>query len=102
MPNDTFTDSIAKAGKTSRATAAETFHDSGVAARKTANDLSALADAVKSDTKHGVAQLTRVVETESSRVIGFIRESIQHRPNLTVGIAASIGIVIGMMLTARR
>jgi ElaB/YqjD/DUF883 family membrane-anchored ribosome-binding protein len=102
MSNDTFTDSIAKAGKKTGAAAAEMYHDSGVAARRTATDLSALADAVSADTRHGVSQLTRAVENESSKVLGYVRESIQTRPNLTIGLAASLGIVIGMMLTSRR
>ena len=102
MSDDTVSNSFAKTGKQAAAAAAETFHDTGVAVRKTANGLNALADAVQSDTKDGVRQLTHVVEQESSKVVGLIRESIQDRPNLTVGIAAGLGIVLGLFLSGRR
>lgn len=102
MATETLTDSVAKAGKNAGSAVADTFHDTGVAVRKTANGLNTLADAVASDTKDGVRQLTHVVGNESSKVIGFVRESIQERPNLTVGIAAGLGILIGVMLSARR
>ncbi len=102
MADEAITNSFSKTSKQAAAVAAETFHDTGVAVRKTASDLNALAEAVQSDTKDGVRQLTHVVENESSKVIGLIRESIQERPNLTVGIAAGLGIILGLMLSGRR
>jgi len=102
MTTESVTDSFAKAGKNAGSAAVETFHDTNIAARKTANGLNALADAVVADTKDGVRQLTHVVENESSKVVSFVRESIQERPNLTVGIAAGLGILIGLILSGRR
>lgn len=102
MANETLTDTVAKSGKNMSTAAAETFHDTGIAARRTASGLNALAEAVASDTKDGVRQLTHVVENESSKIIGFMRESIQERPNLTVGIAAGLGIMLGLILASRR
>ncbi|MFN7167605.1 MAG: hypothetical protein ACK4NV_11190 [Pannonibacter sp.] len=102
MADETIANSFTKTSKHAAAVAAETFHDTSVAVRKTASDLSALAEAVQSDTKDGVRQLTHVVGDESSKVIGFIRSSIQERPNLTVGVAAGLGIVLGLMLSGRR
>jgi ElaB/YqjD/DUF883 family membrane-anchored ribosome-binding protein len=102
MANESLTDTVAKTGKNMGAAAADTFHDTGIAARKTANGLNALAEAVASDTKDGVRQLTHVVENESSKIVGFMRESIQERPNLTVGVAAGLGILLGLILSGRR
>ncbi len=102
MPNESFTDTVVKGAKNTAASAAETFHDTSVAARTTAKDLGALAEAVQSDTQDGVRQLTHLVEDESSKVIKYVRESIQERPNLTVGVVAGIGVLIGLMLSGRR
>lgn len=109
MASKTISESAAAAGKDTDSAlkemgsaVAETYHDSGVAARKTATGLNQLAEAVVHDTKDGVRQVTHLVESESSKAIGFVRESIQERPNLTLGIAAGAGILIGMMLSARR
>lgn len=102
MSNDSLATNLSKSGKNAASAAAETFHDTGAAARTTAKDLGALADAVKSDTSDGVRQLTHLVEDESSKVVKYVRESVQERPNLTVGVAAGIGVFIGMMLAGRR
>jgi len=102
MANENMTDAFVKTGKNSSAAAIETFRDTSVAARKTANGLSALAEAVASDTKDGVRQLTHVVENESSKIISFVRESIQERPSVTVGVAAGLGILLGLILSGRR
>lgn len=102
MSNESPTDTLTKGSKTAAAAVAETFHDTGAAARTTAKDLGVLAEAVQSDTKDGVRQLTNIVEDESSRAVKYVRESLQERPNLTVGIAAGIGVLIGLMLSGRR
>jgi ElaB/YqjD/DUF883 family membrane-anchored ribosome-binding protein len=109
MVNKTMSDSIATVGKDTESlvkemgsAVADTYHDSSAAARKTGRDLNQLAEAVVSDTKDGVRQVSDLVENESSKVVSYVRESIQERPNLTLGIAAGVGILIGMMLAARR
>lgn len=102
MSNDTLTDTLAKGTKKSSSSAADTFHDTSVAARTTAKDLGTLAEAVQSDAKDGIRQLTHIAEDESSKVIKYVRESIQERPNLTVGIVAGVGVLIGLMLSGRR
>ncbi len=102
MSNESSTETLAKSGRNAAAAVAETFHDTGAAARTTAKDLGVLAEAVQSDTKDGVRQLTNIVEDESSRVVKYVRESLQDRPNLTVGIAAGVGVLIGLMLSSRR
>lgn len=102
MSNDFLVTNPAKNGKNAASAAAETFHDTGAAARTTAKDLGVLADAVKSDTADGVRQLTHLVEDESSKVVKYVRESVRERPNLTIGVAAGIGVFIGMMLASRR
>lgn len=102
MAHKSLTESIADVGKDAGSAVAETYRDSGAAARKTANNLNALANAVAHDTRDGVRQVTDLVENESSKVIGYVRSSVQERPNLTLGIAAGVGILIGMMLSSRR
>lgn len=102
MAHKSLTESIVEVGKDAGSAVADTYHDSGVAARKTASNLNALADAVAHDTRDGVRQVTHLVENESSKLISYVRESIQERPTLTLGVAAGVGILIGMMLSARR
>lgn len=102
MAKETITDSLVKAGKSAGAEVGDTYHDTAVAARRTANGLSAFAEAVTSDTKDGVRQLTNVVEKESSKVISFMRESIQERPSVIIGVAAGLGVLLGLYLSGRR
>lgn len=102
MVEDTFKGSIKKSANHTADAVAETFHDTRDAVRETADGLNSLVSAVQSDAKNGVRELTRVVEHESSKVMGLIKESIQERPNLTVGVAAGLGILMGLMLSGRR
>lgn len=102
MSNESYNDTLSKGAKKVASAAAETFHDTGAAARTTAKDIGALAEALKSDASDGVRQLTHIVEDESSKVVKYVRESIQERPNLTIGVAAGIGVLIGLMLSSRR
>ncbi|MBA4226438.1 MAG: hypothetical protein C0456_07375 [Hyphomonas sp.] len=102
MSNESITNTVVKSAKNTATAAAETFHDTAVAARTAAKDIGALAEAAQSDTKDGVRQLAHLAEDESSKVIKFVRQSLQERPNLTVGVVAGIGVLIGMMLSGRR
>lgn len=102
MSNETFTGAQAKSAKNTASTASDTFQDTATAARTAAKDLGALAAAAQSDTRDGVRQLTHLVEDESSKVIKYVRGSIQEHPNLTLGIVAGMGVLIGMMLSGRR
>lgn len=102
MANESVTDSFAKSAKNAGAMAADTFHDTAVAAKKSANGMGALADAISSDTRDGVRQVTHALQAESSKVVGVVREAIQERPNLTVGIAAGLGILLGLAMSGRR
>jgi ElaB/YqjD/DUF883 family membrane-anchored ribosome-binding protein len=91
MPDDTFTETIAKGGKKAAETVADTFEDTGDAFRTATKDIGALATAAQADTKEGARQVTE-----------YVRESIHERPNLTLGIAAGLGVLLGLMLSGRR
>jgi ElaB/YqjD/DUF883 family membrane-anchored ribosome-binding protein len=102
MANENVFDPLAKSAKTVGALTAETFHDTTAAARKSANGLGTLASAIASDTSNGAHQLGEAFKTESSKAMNVLRTTIQERPNLTVGIAAGIGVAIGLALSSRR
>lgn len=102
MANENQSDSFVKTAKHAGAMAAETFHDTAVAAKKSANGMGALAEAISSDTKDGVRQVSHALQAESSKVVSLVRASIQERPNLTVGIAAGLGILLGLAMSSRR
>lgn len=102
MSDESSTDTFTKSSKRVADGAAETFRDTGIAVRTTARDLGALANAVQADAKDGFHQLTDMAEGESSKVVKYVRTSIQERPNLTVGIVAGIGVLIGLVLSGRR
>ncbi len=102
MANEFSTDSFAKSAKHAGAVVADTFHDTTAAAKKSANGLNTLAEAISSDTKDGVRQVQHAIQSESSKVVSLVREAIQERPNLTVGIAAGLGILIGLAMSSRR
>ncbi len=102
MSNEAYTDTFSKGAKKAASSAAKTFHDTGAAARTAGKDISALAEAVKSDASDGIRQLTHIVEDETSKVVKYARKSIQERPNLTIGVAAGVGVLIGLMLSSRR
>jgi len=102
MAHEKITNSLAKYGKSAGSAATKTFHDASFAARRSAHGLNSLAEAVAHDTKDGVWQIMHVVENESSKIIRFIRRSIQDRPTVTVGVAASVGVLIGLTLSGRR
>jgi ElaB/YqjD/DUF883 family membrane-anchored ribosome-binding protein len=80
----------------------ETFHDTNVAARKTAKGLGVLAEAIAADTKDGVHKISEAVKGESSHVLRVLGESVRDRPSLTLGIAAGLGILIGLIVSGRR
>ncbi len=102
MSNESYNDTFAKGSKEGADGASQTFHDTGAAARTTAKDLGVLASAVQSDAKDGFRQLTNIAEEESSKVVKYVRASIQERPNLTVGVVAGLGVLIGLVLSGRR
>lgn len=79
----------------------ETFHDTNVAARKTAKGLGVLAEAIAADTQDGIHKVSKAVQGESSHVMRVLGENIKERPTLTLGIAAGLGVLIGMILSGR-
>jgi ElaB/YqjD/DUF883 family membrane-anchored ribosome-binding protein len=102
MANESITESFTKSAKHAGAAAADTFHDTAVAARKSANGMGTLADAIASDTQAGARQLGHAFQTESSKLMQMARTTIQDRPNLAVGVAAGVGIALGLVLSSRR
>lgn len=57
MPDDTFTETIAKGGKKAAESAADTFEDTGDALRTATRDIGALASAAQADTKEARGSL---------------------------------------------
>lgn len=102
MANEYSTDSLAKPAKHAGAVVADTFHETTVAAKKSANGLGTLAEAISHDTQDGMRQVTHAVQAESSKVVSLVREAIQEKPNLTIGIAAGIGMLLGLAMSGRR
>jgi ElaB/YqjD/DUF883 family membrane-anchored ribosome-binding protein len=61
-----------------------------------------LADAIAADTKDGVHKITDAVKDESSHLVQVLGDTIRQRPTLTLGVAAGLGVLIGLILSARR
>lgn len=46
-------------------------------------------------------QLVAKVERQASRSYGAMKETVRERPTLAVGVAAGVGVLIGLMLARR-
>lgn len=102
MPNKSNTSSISNTVSHATDVVADVFHDTGVMAHNSAESLGHLAEAVAADTQEGFRQLVHQAEGETSKVVNQAREAIQLHPNLTVGLAAGFGMLLGIFLSARR
>jgi ElaB/YqjD/DUF883 family membrane-anchored ribosome-binding protein len=78
------------------------FHDTAVAARKTAHGLNGFAVDVAHDTKAGVRHFAHVAEKESSKAYNLVRDFVEDRPKASIGLVAGLAVIVGVILWRRR
>jgi len=102
MFNDHRTNSFAAGGKNAGEAAAAVFHNTAVAAKKTARGLNEFVGDFAHDTKDSVRHLTHAAEKESSRAFNAVRDFVADRPKASMGFVAAMAIAIGVILWRRR
>ncbi len=102
MSHETRTNSFAAAGKNMGDAAVTAFHDTAVAARKTAHGLNGFATDVAHDTRDGVRHFAHVAEKESSRAYNLVRDFVEDRPKASIGLVAGLAMIVGVILWRRR
>jgi ElaB/YqjD/DUF883 family membrane-anchored ribosome-binding protein len=65
-------------------------------------DISELAGAVRSNAGSRVRKLRESAEHSAADAIERLQEQVRERPALTIGAAAGAGLLIGLLLAARR
>ena len=102
MFKDHPTNSFTAGGKTAGDAAAAVFHNTAVAAKKTAHGLNEFAGDFAQDTKDSVRHLTHAAEKGSSRAFNAVRDFVEDRPKASMGFMAAMAIVAGVILWRRR
>ncbi len=102
MSHENRANSFAAAGKNMGDAAVTAFHDTTVAARKTAHGLNEYAGDVVHDAKDGVRHFTYAAEKETSKAVKLMRDFVEDRPKASLGLAAGLAMIVGVILWNRR
>lgn len=102
MFNHNRTNSFASASKNMGDAAVAVFHDTAVAAKKTAHGLNGFAVDVAHDTRDGVRHFTHVAEKESSKAFSLLLDFVEDRPKASIGLVAGLAVIVGAILWRRR
>lgn len=69
---------------------------------KAGKELSALAHSTAEDIGNEAGRLARGARHQAGDLIETVRHNVREKPTMTLGIAAGAGILVGMLLAARR
>ena len=78
------------------------LHDPAKLARQTGNGIADMTEALLGDAEANIGQFAKMAQSEGTKAVNTFRRSAQERPTLTVGLAAGAGIILGLLLAARR
>jgi ElaB/YqjD/DUF883 family membrane-anchored ribosome-binding protein len=66
------------------------------------NDIAELADAVKLDASSRVRRIRDTGKTYALNTVERMQDQVRERPGIALGAAAGAGLLIGLLLAARR
>ncbi len=93
---------LSEAKDTVEAKADGLIHDTTQSARHAAEGLSELTDAIVQDGRDGASRVAKAVQRGSDAAVTAFRDNVKAQPSLMIGLAASAGLILGLVLAARR
>lgn len=78
------------------------IHDASISTRNALNGISELTDSLVNDGRDSAGRIATFMQKSSDGAVKAFRSNVQAQPSLMVALAAGAGVVIGVMLAARR
>jgi ElaB/YqjD/DUF883 family membrane-anchored ribosome-binding protein len=83
-------------------TARETSRELKDSARDVKQDVSRLASNIKTEAKAKLADASQSFDQYRHEAMNMVQTQVRSRPGMTLGIAAAVGVLVGLMLAGGR
>jgi ElaB/YqjD/DUF883 family membrane-anchored ribosome-binding protein len=93
---------ISDTTETFEAKVGDVAHDTATSARQALNGVGELADAIAKDSRDSAGRFAKLIQKNSDSAVKAFRDNVKAQPSLMVGLAAGAGMVLGLLLAARR
>lgn len=78
------------------------IHDASISTRNAINGIGEFTDALVHDGLDNADRVAKFMQKNSDGAVKAFRDTVKAQPSLMVALAAGVGVVVGVMLAARR